>query len=457
MTSNTLPPERVRGVEWLPAITIAGMPAACSRAEPVERLGQRAGRRARAVEEVARVHHRVDPGRDRVVDRVMPGAVDVGLALVDLALGVEPAGELAEPEVGVGEVQEAHRTHESRRRTGRHGPQRRRGAPADGRPVEELRLPDQRRLSVTLVVSVVAGLPQSRICTETVIFTLAGPPLRASSSAIADDGLNVTVAVCGPQQRTSVVSIVELLSFSRLRIALETVSFAEPSIAPVHATGTFRPRRASVARQMRDVIVPRRNEAGVSIIAGSGADRRQRPRPAVVAVVAAVAVVDRRSLDRPDLEVERLVGLVAGGVHGADLDRVRTAAGDLERTRAVRGLRRARRQILDAHVAVLHRVRAAVVLEADVALGELPQRGAGIARAVGVLARGVVELVQDLAVAADRVVLADDLDLVVLPRPALGRVDARLLERGCCRTCRSSRSCASHRSRRRRAGSRDRS
>ena len=34
MTSKTLPPERVRGVEWLPAITIAGMPAACSRAKP---------------------------------------------------------------------------------------------------------------------------------------------------------------------------------------------------------------------------------------------------------------------------------------------------------------------------------------------------------------------------------------------------------------------------------------
>ena len=129
MTSKTLPPERVRGVEWLPAITIAGMPAACSRREAVERLGQRARRRPRPVEQVAGVHDRVDAGRDRVLDRVMPGAVDVGLALVDLALGIEPAGELAEPEVGVGEVQEAHRTDQSPCRSGRHGPQRRRGAP----------------------------------------------------------------------------------------------------------------------------------------------------------------------------------------------------------------------------------------------------------------------------------------------------------------------------------------
>ena len=67
-----------------------------------------------------------------------------------------------------------------------------------------------------------------------------------------------------------------------------------------------------------------------------------------------------------------------------------------------------------------------------------------------------VELVDHLAVAADLVVLADDLDLVVLPLAArLRRADLRRCR--CCRTCRSSPSCASRRSRRRRAGSRGRS
>ncbi len=47
-----------------------------------------------------------------------------------------------------------------------------------------------------------------------------------------------------------------------------TVSFSEPSIAPVQATGTVRPRRANVARVIFELIVPSRNVAGKSIMAG---------------------------------------------------------------------------------------------------------------------------------------------------------------------------------------------
>jgi hypothetical protein len=56
----------------------------------------------------------------------------------------------------------------------------------------------QRRLSVIVRRVVVAGLPQSRICTASDILTVRGPPLRASVRASAEDGLSVTVTVCGP-------------------------------------------------------------------------------------------------------------------------------------------------------------------------------------------------------------------------------------------------------------------
>ena len=80
--------------------------------------------------------------------------------------------------------------------------------------------------------------------------------------------MSETVDVCGPQHWTSLVSIVRRPSFSRLASAAETVSFAEPVIAPVHATGTDRPRRAIVAADSRDETVPSRAVAGVSISGG---------------------------------------------------------------------------------------------------------------------------------------------------------------------------------------------
>jgi len=60
------------------------------------------GRRShlREVERVAGVHDGIDARRDRVVDRVMPGSVDVRLAQVDLAFEVQWPGELPDAEMG---------------------------------------------------------------------------------------------------------------------------------------------------------------------------------------------------------------------------------------------------------------------------------------------------------------------------------------------------------------------
>src|SRR5690625_2947622 len=93
-------------------------------------------------------------------------------------------------------------------------------------------------------------------------------------------------------------------------------------------------------------------------------------------------------------------------------------------------------QVPHAHVAELHEVVVAVVLQADEAAGELAQVGGRVTRARGLLPRRVLPLVEDLAVAQDRVVLADDADLVVVPHPTLrhpGVVeldDAGVTERG---------------------------
>ncbi len=57
---------------------------------------------------------------------------------------------------------------------------------------------------------------------------------------------------------TSSLSIVAVVSFSRLRSALDTVIFAVPVIAPVQATGIFTPFLVKVARVTLEVIEPRR-------------------------------------------------------------------------------------------------------------------------------------------------------------------------------------------------------
>src|SRR4051812_28803983 len=99
--------------------------------------------------------------------------------------------------------------------------------------------------------------------TDRVSLTRLGPPLAFRRLPIAEVGLSVTVAVCGPQQRTSVAFSVELESFRRLRSLRERVSFAEPVIAPVHGTGTFRPLLASVDADSFDRTLPSRYVAGV--------------------------------------------------------------------------------------------------------------------------------------------------------------------------------------------------
>src|SRR5690606_19193952 len=76
--------------------------------------------------------------------------------------------------------------------------------------------------------------------------------------------------------------------------------------------------------------------------------------------------------------------------------------------------------------AVLHEVVVAVVLQTDEPAGELAQVGRRVTGAGGLLPRSVLPLVDDLAVAQDRVLLPDDADLVVVPH-ALIR-DAGLLE-----------------------------
>jgi hypothetical protein len=65
-------------------------------------------------------------------------------------------------------------------------------------------------------------------------------------------------------------------------------------------------------------------------------------------------------------------------------------------------------EVPHADVAELDEVAVGVVLQADEATGELPQVGGRVTRARGVLAGRVVELVEDFAVADDRVVLAAD-------------------------------------------------
>src|SRR5688572_26641725 len=66
-------------------------------------------------------------------------------------------------------------------------------------------------------------------------------------------------------------------------------------------------------------------------------------------------------------------------------------------------------------VAQLDQVAATVVLQSDEAAGELAQVGRRVAGTRRLLARRVVELVDYHTVADDRVVLADDADLVVAP------------------------------------------
>ena len=104
------------------------------------------------------------------------------------------------------------------------------------------------------------------------------------------------------------------------------------------------------------------------------------------------------------------------------------------------------------NVAELDQIVVTVVLQPDVAIGELPQIRRRVTRPGRLLSRRVVELVDHHAVADDRVVLPDDLDLVVVPlvlrrRACLGRAGAG-------RSCRSNRSSAALRSRRRRSGPR---
>jgi hypothetical protein len=55
-----------------------------------------------------------------------------------------------------------------------------------------------------------------------------------------------------------------------LRSRLDTVIFAVPFIAPVHRTGTRRPRRANVLRVTRELMLPSRKEAGVKLAGGIG-------------------------------------------------------------------------------------------------------------------------------------------------------------------------------------------
>ncbi len=200
---------------------------------------------------------------------------------------------------------------------------------------------------------------------------------------------------------------------------------------PPHRVAHRRGHRGGIPRGRQRVHVTRRRRTAGARAGLGRVGRRQRHvhRTGVGPARARRSRVERARGDRrgllarlaaADREVDRLGRLhVARHVGRAVLDLVRTVAGDRDRP-----LDRARVQRLHADVAVVDDVRRAVVLQADEAPQELAVGGRRVARARGLLARGVLEHLQHLTVAGDRVRLADDLDLVVDPRPA--RLDLRL-------------------------------
>ena len=329
-------------------------------------------------------------------------------------------------------------------RPGSPGPERRRAGA--GRPSVGLDAVRRYR-RITRLVLVAAGLPKSAIRTASSNRTVRLP--RAPRTSLRMSGLRRlehhgrrvrAVAADAPARRPCGGRA------SRLRaVAAETVQ----ARGAAHGAGARHPDREAAAgeaasRPPREAMLPRRNVAGVSIAGGRSAGGALPD-----------GVVEPGGV-RPDLEVDRLLGLdVARGVDRADLDRVRARARHRERPRLVRA-GASSDEVLHPDVAVLHQVRAAVVLQADVALRELAQRRRRIAAAGRLDPGRVLELVDHVAVAEDPCSAGRR------PRPrsrsTRRRRSARRSRRGPgSRSCRSTPSSAARRPCRRRAGSRGRS